>query len=1536
MGLTEIVSLEADFYVSQPEISLLSEDPLRSKSDAPPRRAKKALERFIEVFKCRIGSKSSIHHSNAFKFEKVVVGLEYHTVDDRHFFIVSSASKPIMKCDVTDVRETVDLPLQILAHKVLEQDVKLKSLALKPRNNGQNSRVRKRRKVARSAVTSSASLVGKIQSKYRELDCSPALLTVWDDCAQWHLEFSISLRYVADSPNNFSAETNRFLDTIFSSFERSHFIKHELAHYYVQRQFNHQTAKYTKELALDSSGTLSDISQLNVRLLPFQKESVQWMLGKEGYGYSKREDLVSTPGTKDLCELLNAHVSFGYETMHLPNDLIMFWNKFTGYILTFQEARSIIESSDFMKTPRAKGVLSEEMGLGKTLEILALILINKRRVQEDSTITTRASKVIRMARSSLIVCPESILMQWIDEIDTHVMNGSPSNAQELGDTQSTALREGLAVFHYKGFQEVKSHFKTDDIDVIVKQLTKYDIIICSYATVSAEVHYAEFSAAVRYRRGNAPKYDYSSPLSLLQFYRIILDEVQMLRGESTNAARCTGLLHRVHTWGVSGTPINSISDFKTVLSYLQFHPFQDSPKIVDAVRKNLSRRSKAQGQEDCSNQLNPQDLLVKGIRFDANDLMDIFPRFNLGIRHSKIDVADQIRIPQQHNYIVPLAFLPIEQDNYLNLWNGFLDASGYQSDGRGRTYLTPKDLNYWLSVLRKTCCHALMPNAMFRQEGDQDLGTIQSMDAILKNMIEEVHERADNLQRENFTLRIQHAQVCMELNDEPLKAVDLLMLVRDELIHELSTEFGLDISIDKMDKMNDFMASDAENELQRVKAKPHMDLLHQCFFFIATAYYFLGSKKLEAIDDENEKLKNSEPPADSIQNKGHERSPLVYTDVFSEDEMKIITSFQKLEQDNYEYAEILRKAILADRIQKVDREIENVKTFLQSKKASSAIHLREILFENEKDYSSNMNVALCYKKLRSAFHGLNGQAIQFNRLVNDLQEISYKPLIIEYDEENQDQKARDYENTIENQDKAFAILDCLERLLTNREEAALSDEDLKSSPNLLRNTGTFSNYHIGLISELSLYEGPTLKMIFTELKNVTIVNGFTENTPKIKDSFDAYLLGFESEIPRTKKEIKCLRENLKRLNEIYNTKTNYFSNLQRISDSLLSLIQLDPSTRGLILKNTTDNIQLNVNLHKINNLKSRLKYLETLTNQREGLNLSKKFNCTICLSEIFVGSMIKCGHFFCKSCIHSWLKNKSACPLCKMETSSSEVYTFKFQDTQAEEKDDCRDDSNGPNKVKDSSAASEVISPHGELEMEYSQKYHSYPNLEKIHQLTLKESYGCKIDFAVKLVLYLQICHREEVVRDPDARPPQIIIYSQYSDFLDILSTVLAQHAIKHLNTSGSTKFSKSIEKFKKNADNTCLLLDVKKQATGLTLVNATHVFLMEPIINDSAEIQAINRTHRIGQTRETFVWNFLVRSTVEENIVKYKAILEKKKAMVKKQRQRQACQEHVKVEDIPDDLSSSEDEDEEEHSINVEGDESVSGKHIWNCLFHS
>lgn len=82
------------------------------------------------------------------------------------------------------------------------------------------------------------------------------------------------------------------------------------------------------------------------------------------------------------------------------------------------------------------------------------------------------------------------------------------------------------------------------------------------------------------------------------------------------------------------------------------------------------------------------------------------------------------------------------------------------------------------------------------------------------------------------------------------------------------------------------------------------------------------------------------------------------------------------------------------------------------------------------------------------------------------------------------------------------------------------------------------------------------------------------------------------------------------------------------------------------------------------------------------------------------------------------------------------------------------------------------------------------------------------------------------------------------------------------------TKFAETLSDFKSIEKNvTCLLLPLKAGSKGLNLTEASHVFLIEPILNPGEELQAIGRIHRIGQSKESFAHRFIVKETIEEHI---------------------------------------------------------------------
>lgn len=149
-----------------------------------------------------------------------------------------------------------------------------------------------------------------------------------------------------------------------------------------------------------------------------------------------------------------------------------------------------------------------------------------------------------------------------------------------------------------------------------------------------------------------------------------------------------------------------------------------------------------------------------------------------------------------------------------------------------------------------------------------------------------------------------------------------------------------------------------------------------------------------------------------------------------------------------------------------------------------------------------------------------------------------------------------------------------------------------------------------------------------------------------------------------------------------------------------------------------------------------------------------------------------------------------------------------------------------------------------------------YVTVRKQHNIQVEGKYSSKI---VRIVQEIQALRRE----DPQVK---IIIFSQWDANLTVIQSALVENSIS-IRTNKSLTM---IEEFKSaTAGVTCLLLPLSWGSKGLNLVEATHVFLVEPILNPSEELQAIGRVHRIGQTKPTVVHRFIVESTIEETIYK-------------------------------------------------------------------
>ncbi|KAL1413610.1 DNA helicase rad5 [Vanrija albida] len=117
------------------------------------------------------------------------------------------------------------------------------------------------------------------------------------------------------------------------------------------------------------------------------------------------------------------------------------------------------------------------------------------------------------------------------------------------------------------------------------------------------------------------------------------------------------------------------------------------------------------------------------------------------------------------------------------------------------------------------------------------------------------------------------------------------------------------------------------------------------------------------------------------------------------------------------------------------------------------------------------------------------------------------------------------------------------------------------------------------------------------------------------------------------------------------------------------------------------------------------------------------------------------------------------------------------------------------------------------------------------------------------------------------------LVFSQFTSFLDLIENSLTAEGVKWLRFDGSMSQAQraaTVDEFgEKHNEPVVLLISLKAGGVGLNLTMANHVFMMDTWWNEAIEQQAIDRVHRLGQTRPVFVTRYIIKGTVEKRIMK-------------------------------------------------------------------
>ncbi|QDU22543.1 ATP-dependent helicase HepA [Urbifossiella limnaea] len=129
--------------------------------------------------------------------------------------------------------------------------------------------------------------------------------------------------------------------------------------------------------------------------------------------------------------------------------------------------------------------------------------------------------------------------------------------------------------------------------------------------------------------------------------------------------------------------------------------------------------------------------------------------------------------------------------------------------------------------------------------------------------------------------------------------------------------------------------------------------------------------------------------------------------------------------------------------------------------------------------------------------------------------------------------------------------------------------------------------------------------------------------------------------------------------------------------------------------------------------------------------------------------------------------------------------------------------------------------------------------------------------------------HLEELVESGQ----KVLVFSQFTSLLAIVKKRLDAAGLVYESLDGRTRDRAArVEHFQSDPECRLFLISLKAGGVGLNLTAAGYVFLLDPWWNPAAEAQAVDRTHRIGQTKPVFAYRLIARDTVEEKVLALQA----------------------------------------------------------------
>ncbi|KAL0083977.1 P-loop containing nucleoside triphosphate hydrolase protein [Phycomyces blakesleeanus] len=231
--------------------------------------------------------------------------------------------------------------------------------------------------------------------------------------------------------------------------------------------------------------------------------------------------------------------------------------------------------------------------------------------------------------------------------------------------------------------------------------------------------------------------------------------------------------------------------------------------------------------------------------------------------------------------------------------------------------------------------------------------------------------------------------------------------------------------------------------------------------------------------------------------------------------------------------------------------------------------------------------------------------------------------------------------------------------------------------------------------------------------------------------------------------------------------------------------------------------------------------------------------CPICFEIVDSMIMLKCAHMACRPCVMDYLQKledsgvPGECPICRQ----------------------------GPVSQDDLLEVSQVQKESGQVSDQDAQNG-AYSAAVNVRRAVGGYKPSTKINAMLSHIRLYQSEGRKTVV------------FSQFTSFLDIIQIALQEANISFARLDGSQsqaqreKVLSNFSSENKEQKTDVLLISLRAGGVGLNLTCTNRVLLMDPWWNFAVEAQAIDRVHRLGQTKDVVVTRFIMKDTVEERIL--------------------------------------------------------------------